>query len=155
MAFQYKGDVGKDSVNALIALARSSGIPFTVTSTYRPGDPLYHGKHNAVDLSGTKVNMHQLAAYLYQYSPYLLELIHSNGSYFVSDGKRLATMDTRIVADHWDHVHLAATMSGIQAAGHGRGIPATGGKPVGCLPKMFGIIIATSSLCGGLLWMLN
>lgn len=153
MAFQYAKDVGQDSVPALLALARSSGIPFSVSSTYRPGDPLYHGKHNAVDLTGTKVNMQQLAAYLYQYSPYLLELIHSNGSYFVSNGKRLATMSPRIVADHWDHVHLAATNSGIKAAGHGNTIPAAGRS--GCLPFMISFVVSLLTvLSGGTLWLM-
>jgi hypothetical protein len=71
--------------------------------------------------------MQQLAGWLYDtYSAYLLELIHSGGTgYFVKDGKRVPASyyGASTVSQHYDHVHVAMTLSGIAAA---RGINPTG-----------------------------
>lgn len=142
--FAYANDVGIDSIAGIQQLARSSKVPFSVTSTYRPGDPGYHGKRNAVDFTGTTANMRKLAAYLYQYSPYLLELIHSNGAYFVKNGTRGFHYDAAIVSQHYNHVHCAATISGLRGASDGNQIILAGStgtsSGLGCVaPTLFTI----------------
>lgn len=154
MAFQWTSDIGVSSIAELEALARSSGVPFTVTSTYRPGDPGYHGKHNAVDMASTPDNMRRLAAYLYQYSTYELELIHSGGpGYYVKNGKRGYTYPAAIISQHRTHVHLASTRSAMRAASGGDRIilaGATGTTPnIGCLTRTITVLIGLSTLIGG------
>lgn len=161
MAFPWSSDVGTSSINEIQALARSSGISFTATSTYRPGDPGYHGSMNAVDMASSAQNMKDLAAYLYQYSAYLLELIHSNGDFFVKNGKRVdaAFYGAQTVSEHFDHVHCATTVSALRAASTGGDvIPAnqtTATKPsrLGCLPTatIATLIMAITSI-GGVIW---
>ena len=162
--FPYAGDVGRNSITAIEALARSSGVNYTVSSDYRPGDPGYHGKMNAVDMVTSTVSMVTLAAYLYQYSAYLLELIHSGGDgYFVKNGKRVDRNfygDT-IVAQHYNHVHCAATISGLLAASHNGSdiIPAGAGDGLktaaGCLKPAATTAIITIASIGGIVWTLH
>lgn len=130
MAFPYSSDIGTNSIPALTALANSSGITLAVVSSYRPGDRGLHGSQNAVDFAGSADAMRQVAAYLYQYSPYLLELIHTNytvegGGYYVKNGEKVPqsrydgpdiTTGGNIIKGHVNHIHLAATMSGLRAA---------------------------------------
>lgn len=161
-AFPWTSDVGVSSITAIQALARSSGVQFSTTSSYRPGDPGYHGKSNAVDMATSTTEMAKLAAYLYQYSPYLLELIHSGGSgFFVKNGVRGYDYGATIRSQHYNHVHCATTLSALKAAsGGGLAIPATGvsaGSPPagGCLakatPVAVGIITLTYTI-GDILW---
>lgn len=137
--FQFASDVGQSSITAIQALSRSSGVTFSVTSSYRPGDPGYHGSSNAVDMATSATQMVKLASYLYQYSPYMLELIHSGGpGFFVKDGQRDYRYPSDIVAQHFSHVHAAMTLSGLRAASDGgMVIPAdsvsTGTTAKGCL----------------------
>lgn len=164
--FPWSSDVGTSSITAIEALARSSGITFTVTSTFRAGDPGYHGKSNAVDMASSTASMDRLAAYLYQYSPYLLELIHSstagpdNGGWFVKNGVRGYHYPADIVSQHYNHVHCATTMSALQAASSGKlAIPAgtvTAATTLkGCLPKAAASMIIMANTIGGALWMLH
>jgi hypothetical protein len=129
-SFPYGGDIGVDSIPGLTALANSSGITLAVVSSFRPGDLGYHGSQNAIDLAGSAESMRIVAAYLLQYAPYLLELIHTNsampgGGAYVHNGVVVPqaffdgpdiTTGGNIIQGHRDHVHLAATMSGLQAA---------------------------------------
>ena len=157
-SFPFGSDIGVSSIAEIEALERSSGVPFSVTSTYRPGDPLYHGKHNAVDSVSSSANMIKMAAYLYQYSPYLLELIHSGGGgFFVSNGKRYDHFSAQIVADHWNHVHCAATLSGLRAAAiGGLTIPANAPSKIGCLPATATTAVAMAGLLlGGIEWIIR
>lgn len=171
--FQWRFDIGTSSLNGIEALARSSGVSFSVTSGYRPGDPGYHGSQNAEDLASSTENMAQLAAYLYQYSPYLLELIHSDqnqsgGGWFVKNGERVNAnyYGAKTVSEHYNHVHVATTPSALQAASMGAMVindpsqPAnTGGKKAGCLPTATATAAATLVLVltviGEYLWVLR
>lgn len=150
--FAYAHDVGIDSIAAIQQLARSSKVPFSVTSTFRPGDPGYHGKRNAVDMIGTVANMRKLAAYLYQYSPYLLELIHSNGAFFVKNGARGFHYSPDVVSQHYSHVHCAATMSGLRAASTGKDVisaSAPGPSGGGCVQAtLFGLATLATTVSG-------
>jgi hypothetical protein len=158
--FQWKGDVGVTSVKGIEALARSSGVNYNVTSTFRAGDPGYHGSNNAVDMATSTTEMAKLAAYLFQYSAYLLELIHSGGGgFFVKDGIRGHTYPADIVQQHYNHVHCATTMSALKAASAG-GLAIPAGAVVddskkGCLPTTAGIatgLIAVTYTIGDVLW---
>jgi hypothetical protein len=65
--------------------------------------------------------MQQLAAWLQDnYAAFLLELIHSGGpsGYFVKDGKKVSGSyyGSDTVSQHYNHVHIAATHSGLLAA---------------------------------------
>jgi hypothetical protein len=157
--FPWEGDVGVSSIAQITALAKSSGVAFSISSAYRSGDPGFHGKHNAIDMVTSRDNMRELAAYLYQYSPYLLELIHSNGPYFVKRGIRGYHYSDSVVAGHWDHVHCAATLSGLKAAAAGDLVIPSGQaqqvstKPTitGCLPTA--VLAAAPIIIGGATWL--
>ena len=168
-AFPWAGDIGTSAINEIQALARSSGIAFSATSTYRPGDPGWHGTMNAVDMATSTDQMARLAAYLYQYSPYLLELIHSGGDgYFVKNGERVSASyyGSETVNGHYDHVHCASTLSALRAAATGdQTIPndkdasvitgsgqTVGSRLLGCLPTA--ALIGLASL-GGIIWTIH
>lgn len=126
----FSGGVGVPSWRNLIALEKASGIPFTVSSTVRPGAHDYHGTGNALDSYSSAANMVRMARYLMGYAPYLLELIHSGGGgFFVKNGRRVGASYYRsVVAGHYNHVHVAATNAGIGAALAGRGGGSGGGS---------------------------
>lgn len=147
--FQYGGGTGTPSIAELTALVRSSGLPFTISSSYRPGDPGYHGSQNAIDIVSSPDTMKQIARYLMQYQAYELELIHSGDpGYFVKNGKVVSAAfygpDT--VSGHYDHVHLAGTLAGMQAASQGDQVVADGsvlpGAKKGCLSSPAAVIPA-------------
>lgn len=164
--FQWRFDIGQSSLNGITALARSSKVDFSVSSGYRPGDPGYHGFQNAEDLTSSTENMAQLATYLYQYSAYLLELIHSDqaapgGGWFVKNGKRVDAnyYGAKTVSEHYNHVHVATTLSALQAASLGQLIitdpnsPANpGGQKAGCLTTAATAMIIPLLTLGGYLW---
>jgi hypothetical protein len=116
--FFATGTGSVDLVPRITAFERQSGVPFTVTSGYRAGDPGYHGKHMAVDAADSTQNMASLAKWLYGRAPYLLELIHSGGpGYFVKDGSTTSADTYRsVVAEHYNHVHTAMSEAGLLAA---------------------------------------
>jgi tape measure domain-containing protein len=130
----FAGD-NTPSASAIIRMAKSFGIPFSVTSTTRAPGALgyngdYHQQGKAVDF--VSPNMAKLAAAFYKYSGSLLEEIHSGGSgYFVKNGKRVGRdYYGAEVAKHYDHVHIAATAAAIDNAlggGGGGGFSASGG----------------------------
>ncbi len=111
-------------VDEIVAFERKSGVPFKVTSAYkdRIGSRDYHGQGMAVDTADSAQNMVRLASWLYGYSPYLLELIHSGGAgYFVKHGARKGRgfYGAATVADHYDHVHTAMNRAGLNAVQSG------------------------------------
>lgn len=123
--FAYGNGIGQNSVKAIEGLAAQSNIPMTVTSTYRPGAG-FHGTGNAVDFSdggdaGTPTMDAFAAWWLENYAAYLLELIHVN-----MDGTNVCVKNGQVVdgsfygaatlAEHHNHVHVAATNDGINAA---------------------------------------
>lgn len=119
--FKYASDVGVPSYHEIEAFERKSGIAFSVTSTtggsHASGS--YHYKGNAIDTASSAGSMQQLAAWLYGYAPYILELIHSGGSgYFVKNGVKVGASyyGAATVSQHYNHVHCAMTLSGLAAA---------------------------------------
>jgi hypothetical protein len=109
--------LGAVSYPAIIALARQSGVPFTVSSTQRNSND-YHGRGLAVDMYDSVANMVRLARHFYRMSAYELELIHSGGGgFFVKNGKRVgAGFYGSEVANHYNHVHVAMTNPAVAAA---------------------------------------
>jgi len=164
-SYQWTSDIGTSSIPDIQALARSSGVAFTTTSTYRNEPGSWHNYSNAVDMASTTAGMVQLAAYLYQYSPYLLELIHSGGSgFFVKNGQRVTAdfYGAQTVSEHYDHVHCAATVSALLAASNGdKVIPAGDGsqipktKKLGCLPQAAVILMSGTITLGGIVWTIS
>lgn len=103
----------------IVALQNMSGIPFTVSSTYRPGSPDWHGRAMAVDSFSSASNMAGLASWLTRFTPFLLELIHSGGGgFYVKNGRRVSSSfyGPSVVSGHYDHVHTAMTNQGINQA---------------------------------------
>lgn len=160
--FAYGSDVGVPSYNAIIDFERSSGIGFSVSATTGGShvSGSYHYKGNAVDTSSSPGNMQSLAAWLYGYYPFILELIHAGGpGYFVKNGQKVgaAYYGASTVSQHYNHVHCAMTLSGIAAAkglgaaGAAGGSEASltssgGGKLSGCLGVF---LIGGVTLLGG------
>lgn len=134
--FAFGNGVGDNSVRAIVALANKTGEPFQVTSTVRslgsPGSPTadYHTTGNAVDfVENSAEGMARFASKIYQYAPYLLEEIHSGGKgYFVKKGQRVGRdfYGGAVVSGHYDHVHVAATKEGANAARLGKPVPSGG-----------------------------
>lgn len=72
---------GGTSINRIIAIARNNGFgreANSVTSTFRPGDPGYHGQGKAVDFGG--YNQTRFADFWLRNGGGLLELIHQSTS---------------------------------------------------------------------------
>jgi hypothetical protein len=119
--FQYGTGVGTPSYNQIIAFARRSGVAFSVSATTGGAhvNGSYHYSGNAVDMVASPGSMVQLAAWLYAYAPFELELIHSGGpGYFVKNGVKVtaAFYGATTVSQHYNHVHCAMTQVGITAA---------------------------------------
>ncbi len=127
-------------VDQIVAFERKSGVPFNVTSGVRNSND-YHGRGMAVDTASTPENMVRLASWLYGYSPYLLELIHSGGQgYFVKNGSKVGANYYRsVVAQHYNHVHTALNKAGLLAVQEGAD-PAEGTteEPTGLAATLIG-----------------
>jgi hypothetical protein len=104
-------------VAGIIAYAESTGVPFRVTSTFRPGavtaagNPSRHGRKLAVDLAGPKPGRDtpELAAIFKAFLPVehkLNELIYAGPQvgFNIKAGKRVGKYAQTI---HHDHVHVA------------------------------------------------
>ena len=109
MAFANGGIVG--SITGLI----SRFFPMmSITSTFRPGDPGYHGRHMAVDASNgfdTTPQMQEMARFFYRnYGSGLAELIHwpLKGWENIKHGKPL-NYGEPTNSQHRNHVHIAST----------------------------------------------
>ena len=125
-SFAYSKDIGVHSYDQIVAFARKSGVPFTVSSTYRPGavtvsgNKSLHAYGNAADLVSSAGSMQTLAGWIERYAAYTLELIHSGGKgYFVKNGKIVSAgyYGAAVVSQHYNHVHWGITLSGLAAAG--------------------------------------
>lgn len=107
----WQGPLG-GAVPYIIQVMKRSKLPFSVTSTTRNEPGSYHGTGNAVDFIGP--NMTKIAQYWYGMSGALLEEIHSP-SWFVKKGKRVnADFYRAVYAQHFNHVHIAATKRAMQ-----------------------------------------
>lgn len=112
------GGVGVSSIDAIISIMAASGIPHRVTSTYRSTSDTYHGTSNAVDFASPvpsvdSPELDRIAAFWTQFAAGMLEIIYSGpGSVYVKDGKFVAPYAVSI---HHDHVHVAATLDGLQS----------------------------------------
>lgn len=117
----------KFSAGAIIAAAKTSGIPHIVGSTFRsapqPGMSWdHHMGGNAVDFPG--FNQDAFATWWLQRASALLELIHLSGgkAYAVKNGGPYA-YDAATMAAHANHVHVASS--------HGSATDILSGFPVG------------------------
>lgn len=110
-----KGGLGKVG-----ALAASFGN--SVTSGYRPGDPGWHGKNRARDYAGGNM-MGFARAVAAKFGGGLLELIHTPLGFGIKNGRKVPNsfFGPAVMADHYDHVHVAMRRGG--KAGPGLGGP--------------------------------
>lgn len=113
---------GKDGggLGAVTSLAAKMGM--SVSSGYRPGDKGWHGKNRARDYVGG--NMAGFAkAVAGKFGSRLLELIYSPLGWGIKNGKKVGNgfWGADVVADHYDHVHVAMRRGG--KAGPGSGGP--------------------------------
>lgn len=123
MAFAWAKDVGVHSYAQIEAAANRSGIDHKVSSDFRPGSITitgnisYHARGNAVDFVSSKALMVDFAKWwASNYGPYILELIHSGpGAPNIKNGAS-HKYSQDIVNQHYDHVHVAITLSGLAAA---------------------------------------
>lgn len=142
--FPWASDIGVPSINGLDQLCRSSGLSYSISSSYRSTSTTYHGTHNAIDVVSSVGTMADLAAYLKGYAPYLLELIHSGGEgYFVKNGKVVdRDFYAAEIPGHYNHVHLASTLTALAAVSSKDTQKGSGGA--GCLATV--VTIGGSSL---------
>lgn len=101
-----KGGFGK--VGAL-----ASRFGNVVTSGHRPGDPGWHGKNRARDYAGG--NMLGFAkAVAARFGGGLLELIHTPLGFGIKNGRKVPSsfFGPAVMADHYDHVHVAMRRGG-------------------------------------------
>lgn len=110
---------GMAAIMSLVSgLAGFLHVPFNVTSSYRPGDPGYHGQGRAVDFGG--FNQDALASALYAMGGNLLELIHTTDTrgYYIKNGKAVsAAFYGDEVEKHRNHIHVAMDEGGGLAPG--------------------------------------
>jgi len=111
---------GGDTIATIIAIMAKSGLPYTVTSTFRPDNSdsphkSYHAFREAVDFSMPGSDNPQLLAinqYWARYAAGLSELIYTGpGGTCVKDGAVVSctAVYAAVAAEHHDHVHVAAT----------------------------------------------
>lgn len=108
--YQYLVDVAQR------VMAKFPGL--TVTSGYRPGDPYYHGKHQALDIAFPGVvgssKYTEAANYAFEKFPRQIAYVITNGmvrdrmglSGTGSSGQWVRWPDN----DHFDHIHLNGSM---------------------------------------------
>ncbi|TFE25062.1 hypothetical protein E0F15_20615 [Frankia sp. B2] len=117
---------GGDTIETIIAIMAKSGLPYTVSSTFRPGDTgSYHSLHEAVDFAMPGADNPQLLAinqYWARYATGLSELIYTGpGGTCVKDGAVVscAAVYAAVAAEHHNHVHVAATPDMLRRIGVG------------------------------------
>jgi hypothetical protein len=119
---------GSDTTGTLIGIMARSGLPYQVTSTFRPGDAgSYHGVGQAVDFAVPGSDTPGLLAinqYWARYAAGLSELLYTGpGATCVKDGAITscgADVWSRAEVDaHHDHVHVAATPQTLHRIGVG------------------------------------
>lgn len=109
------GATGAPSEDQVKQIAAQFGLQ--VTSEDRPGDPGYHGKGMALDISngsGNTPEMRAFAEYMAaNFGPSLKELIYSDGSFqgLIGDGQNVTGTgyySAKTLGEHQNHVHVAA-----------------------------------------------
>lgn len=116
---KYLGGYAEGGIlDSMAAVVRSKFPGMSITSTYRAGDPGYHGRRQAMDFSNgtdSTAGMRAAAAYIADNypQPITAQLIHQpfnrnigQGQGFVGDG--LGFYGSGTMAGHRNHVHWAA-----------------------------------------------
>jgi tape measure domain-containing protein len=118
------GMVGPGSLGAVSTLASQAGL--TMTSGFRPGDPGWHGQNRARDYAGSASQMVAFARQIARlFGPSLLELIHTPLGFGIKNGRRVANsfFGSAVMADHYDHVHVAMNRGGVVPGRRGAPVP--------------------------------
>ncbi|CAO5248820.1 lytic transglycosylase domain-containing protein [Frankia sp. AgKG'84/4] len=117
---------GTNTTDTIIGIMAKSGVPYVVTSTVRPEDTgSYHSLGQAVDFALAGADNPQLLAinqYWARYAAGLSELIYTGpGGTCVKDGMVVscAGVYAKVVAEHHNHVHVAATPDMLRRIGVG------------------------------------
>lgn len=131
--YQYLVDIAQK------VMSKFGGL--TITSGYRPGDPYYHGKHQALDISGYPYGSPrytEAANWAFEKFPKQIAYVITNGrvrdrvgmSGQAATGQWVPWPD----GDHYDHIHLNGALgsgnifkAGTDVAG---GLPTPGGASV-------------------------
>lgn len=131
--YQYLVDIAQK------VMSKFGGL--TITSGYRPGDPYYHGKHQALDISGYPYGSPrytEAANWAFEKFPKQIAYVITNGrvrdrvgmSGQAATGQWVRWPD----GDHYDHIHLNGSLgagsvykAGTDVAG---GLPTPGGSAV-------------------------
>ena len=115
----------------------SKGQGYQVTSTYRPGDPGFHGQGKAVDMVGDMAAIFNTLAGV----PGINELFYDPMGYSYDEGQRVGWT----VGDHDDHVHAATfDKGGTLLPGWTLAYNGTG-KPERVLPLSHGGVVRDES----------
>lgn len=131
--YQYLVDIAQK------VMSKFGGL--TITSGYRPGDPYYHGKHQALDISGYPYGSPrytEAANWAFEKFPKQIAYVITNGRVRDRVGMSGQTATGQWVpwpdGDHYDHIHLNGSLgagsvykAGTDVAG---GLPTPGGSAV-------------------------
>lgn len=94
------------SLKQAASMASAKGLQ--VTSSFRPGDPGYHGVGRAMDFSNSTGPTPQMMEFaqqmIAQYGSSLTELIYSPLGFSIKNGKKVAPL---AYGAHFNHVHVA------------------------------------------------
>lgn len=131
--YQYLVDIAQK------VMSKFGGL--TITSGYRPGDPYWHGKHQALDISGYPYGSPrytQAANWAFEKFPKQIAYVITNGRVRDRVGMSGQAATGQWVpwpaGDHYDHIHLNGSLgagsiykAGTDVAG---GLPTPGGASV-------------------------
>lgn len=131
--YQYLVDIAQK------VMSKFGGL--TITSGYRPGDPYYHGKHQALDISGYPYGSPrytEAANWAFEKFPKQIAYVITNGRVRDRVGMSGQAATGQWVpwpaGDHYDHIHLNGALgsgnifkAGTDVAG---GLPTPGGSAV-------------------------
>src|SRR5688500_17229255 len=99
-----------------------------LTSAYRPGDPGYHGKGQAIDIArpypAEAGRMLEFARWIGRVYPHSTQLIHTPGPNILNG--RPFTYDGPTQRDHYNHVHWAMANMPAPPSGGAPPPPSTG-----------------------------
>jgi phage-related protein len=95
------------------AIIRAAFPSATLNSSFRPGDPGYHGKGRAIDIGGP---MGAINSWIAKVFPNSTQLIYTPGANILNG--RPFTYDGPTQADHFDHVHWAFDQGGYLPPGY-------------------------------------
>lgn len=114
---RYLGGYSSGGVISSITDVVNRNFPMmTITSTFRQGDPGYHGKGLAVDFSNgfdSTPQMRQATKFFHDnWGPGLLQLIHSPSPWNIGNGQNVGDgfgfYGAGTMAEHRNHVHVAS-----------------------------------------------